>query len=770
MTHEKDWTDPDAPETAGADAQLHVVTALWHRKGVILSIVAIALGLGYLYYLRSTPVYQSAAQILFIKNEAKLPIAGVEGKAGYEDTLSTHMLLLCSPKIVGEAVEEHDLASLPSLQAAADPTTAIIRRLKASRAGGRTAPDPNVIDLTYEGLNPEDCAAVLNAIVKTYQDFLAETYETFSKETVDLISKAKDDLDGQLRDKEKAYRTFRQSSALLWKGAEGANVHQLRMAQIEDARAKLLVENTQTQVRIDHIEAALKKGGNREALAFLLRDAGTSTPEKATDGPRNPFEERMFTTQMEEQLLLEELGPDHPDVKAVRKKMELMREHVSGMAVPEIAQEQPVDFVALYVESLRQELEMGTERLAKLDELFKKEHEEAKKMSDQQIADENHRSEIARIQQMFDAVINRLEEINLVKDYGRIKTEVISEPKPGWQVQPQLSVILVIAGAMGLLAGLCLGYLVEAADKRFRTPDDVRTQLGLPVVGHIPMMTGLSRRRARASDQSGIAALDPALCTLHRPKGRHAEAYRAVRTALYFTARGEGHKVVQITSPEAGDGKTTLASNLAASIALSGKKVLLVEADFRRPRIHRFFKLDNTVGVSSVITGEVEISEGTQPTAVENLWAMPCGPQPPNPADILTSPRLKEMLDVVREHYDFVVVDTPPLLAVTDPSSVAARVDAVLMVIRLTKNARGAAVRATEMLNALGANVLGIVVNGVGKKGKYGYGGYRYGYYRYGSGLGYTYGYGYRSGGNGYYSDEEPHRRPGAKSRRARTV
>ena len=218
--------------------------------------------------------------------------------------------------------------------------------------------------------------------------------------------------------------------------------------------------------------------------------------------------------------------------------------------------------------------------------------------------------------------------------------------------------------------------------------------------------------------------------------------------------------MIQVTSPNPGDGKTTLAANLAVAMADSGKRVLLLEADFRRPRVHRYFALDNTVGVTAIITGDAEIPDAIQPTAIRNLWAMPCGPRPNNPSDLLTSPRFKEMIDTLRDQHDFVIIDTPPILAVMDASVVAPRVDAVLMVVRLTKHARDGASRATEMLGALGARILGVVVNGVAKSagygygsGRYGYGGYRYGGYRYGGNRygGSSYGEGY---GDSYYHDD----------------
>ena len=253
--------------------------------------------------------------------------------------------------------------------------------------------------------------------------------------------------------------------------------------------------------------------------------------------------------------------------------------------------------------------------------------------------------------------------------------------------------------------------------------------------------------------------LSPTVVTYFAPKSRTTEAYRAIRSALYFSIRGEKHKVIQITSPNPGDGKTTLSVNLAACIAQSGKSVLLIDADFRRPKIHKMLGISNACGMSSVIKGDAELLDAIQSTEIENLWGMPCGPRPDNPAELLTSHRLDELLAILREKYDFVLVDTPPMLAVTDPGTVAPRVDGVLLTIRINKRARSEALRATEMLNSLGANIVGIVVNGVDRK-------LGYGYKKYGSG-GYDYRYGYGDGdkSGAYYQEDSEQHEPPLRSR-----
>src|SRR5690606_3725631 len=206
----------------------------------------------------------------------------------------------------------------------------------------------------------------------------------------------------------------------------------------------------------------------------------------------------------------------------------------------------------------------------------------------------------------------------------------------------------------------------EAADQSFKSPQEISQLLGLHIIGHCPLITAVARPR----DANGNTSVDPSVIAYYKPKSRGAEAFRAIRTALYFSTRGAQHKVIQITSPHPGDGKSTLSSNLAVTIAQSGKKVIIVDADFRRPRVHKIFGVASDQGMSAAIAGEIDIADAIQPTPGANLDCLPCGPRPDNPSELLTSARFEELLAVLRQKYDFVLVDTPPVLAVTDPSAV----------------------------------------------------------------------------------------------------
>src|SRR5262249_1700666 len=156
--------------------------------------------------------------------------------------------------------------------------------------------------------------------------------------------------------------------------------------------------------------------------------------------------------------------------------------------------------------------------------------------------------------------------------------------------------------------------------------------------------------------------VDPMVIVHYQSNSIAAEAYRGVRTALYFNSQGVGHQVIQVTSPNVSDGKSTLAANLAVSIAQSGKRTILIHGPVRKPKLQKSFTVPSETGLASVIAATTDLDAAVQQSAVPNLSILPCGPRPANPAELLTSPRFKELLDLIRSRYEFVIVDTPPLL------------------------------------------------------------------------------------------------------------
>ena len=228
------------------------------------------------------------------------------------------------------------------------------------------------------------------------------------------------------------------------------------------------------------------------------------------------------------------------------------------------------------------------------------------------------------------------------------------------------------------------------------------------------------------------------MITHDKPRSILAESYKSLRTHYEFLRRNQKHQVVLVTSAMSGDGKTTSSSNLAISLAKAGIKTLLVDADLRRPNLTVLFSVPRMNGLSQILEGKIGLEQAVRETEVENLHFLNAGEEVSNPSELLLSCKLREFIDEVREKYEVVIVDSSPILAITDPSIIGAQVDGVILVANPTRLRRQDAMRCVDVLHSLGAAILGVVINGL-PESKSGYGYYGYGYY------GYGYGYGQRN-------------------------
>jgi capsular exopolysaccharide synthesis family protein len=268
--------------------------------------------------------------------------------------------------------------------------------------------------------------------------------------------------------------------------------------------------------------------------------------------------------------------------------------------------------------------------------------------------------------------------------------------------------VFPIFGVVGILLGSGAALIVETLDRRFRTPLDLGRDLQVPVLGHIPF-----KRRSRANlkvPQDDNASLASSLIAHYEPDSAHAEAFRGIRTALFHKSRIDRTKVVQITSPNNGDGKSVFVSNLAISMAQAGRKILLIDADLRRPSLARLFGLRGKPGLGDVLADEAEVADAIEQTIVAGLDVLASGSHPIPPGELASSSRLADLVQILRDKYDMILIDTPPLFAVSDPLAIAEHVDGVLVVLRNSRTAQSMIRRAMERLAAVDAPVIGSVV------------------------------------------------------------
>lgn len=705
---------------------------------------------GVLVYLKLGPSYLASARIL-VSKRTTVPVRENAENATFGER-GEHVALIMSPMIVEAAVKKHKLDQLPTLAnrsllgGTPEPVQDILDLLKVKRTAGSDQSFLNVLELTYESRSPNDANTVVAAIIDSYRDYLDRTRQEYTAQNLALIRQANTDLKRELEGKEREYIEFRRTAPLQWRNAPGTdgqagevtNVHQDRVQAIETERRTTLLKRTEVLSKLTALEQARERGDSNETVELLVRrflNFGGTNPQTnqregsaiATLGGNSALvalETRLLPLFLEEKRLLRDYGPNHPDVKAVRNNIEATREFYrqQGVTVPDslagaagtnAATAGVVSLVDVYITSLKQELAELENRDRELSILFEDESRAAKEFSHYQLQDQKLNGEIKRLNTMWESMVSRLSEATIVKDTGGYTLQVVAEPRDELAFKRTLKIVGGVT-ALGAVLAFGLAYLRTLRDSTLKNTEEVRQWLGLSVLGGVPE---IDVKAVRVRENTSLA---PSLAYFHSPGTPAAEACRSVRSALLASAHAADAKVIQLTSPETQDGKSLLIANLAVALAQSGRKVLLVDADLRRPTLHTLFGLRQEIGLSDVLAAEIDIPNAIHTTEVNGLSLIGSGLSPANPAEMLSSPRFEQLLRDVRDDFDFVLVDTPPVLAVSDPSIVAAHTDAVLLVLRLGKSRRDRTKRARETLGTHGARLLGVVVNGAEPPANYG--------------------------------------------------
>ena len=386
-----------------------------------------------------------------------------------------------------------------------------------------------------------------------------------------------------------------------------------------------------------------------------------------------------------------------------------------------------------YVSSLRERLRVADENQAELESLIADKRAAVEHMKEAEERDASFRRRIAGLQGMLIQLEKKLSALNLVDTDGGITVKPLLAKNKAHVVGPSLRKSLSFYAMMAFGACCTSAVLLETTAKTFRNGEQIQRALKLPVLAHIPFVA------AKRITSPNHEDLDASLSVVHRPYSPAAEAIRGIRTAMAFEHGRNASQVFLITSPMPGDGKSTVSANVGCSLAQTGKRTLLIDLDLRSPKLSRRFRLDNEIGITKVLNGELTADEAVHTTAIDHLDILPCGPLPSNPAEALTLSEMGTIFQWARTNYDYVIVDTPPVLMVSDPTIVASHVDAALLVMRIRKRCRPNAKETIELLRRSNTIVMGVVVNNVKfgngfnayqcrASGAYQYSGYGYGY------------------------------------------
>ncbi|MFH1879153.1 MAG: polysaccharide biosynthesis tyrosine autokinase [Candidatus Omnitrophota bacterium] len=358
--------------------------------------------------------------------------------------------------------------------------------------------------------------------------------------------------------------------------------------------------------------------------------------------------------------------------------------------------------------------------LASVENKVENEKEKELKSKDVGIEYNMLKREVDTSRKIYDSLLNRIRETEVTGELKSTNIRIIDTAQvPKKPVRPSKKMSLVIALFFGFAGSSALAFLFASLDQSIKTPDDIKDYIKMPALASIAFPQELDDKNIK-----------PEMLTFYKPRSTVSEAYRSLRTSIMFTAVEHRRKTLLFTSSGPQEGKTTSAINLAIVMAQTGEKTVLVDADLRQPRIEKVFDLGTKRGLTEVLAGNNKLGDVTNKTEIENLDVIACGSIPPNPSELLGSQRMNDLLRQLEDKYDRIIIDTPPVLAVTDAVVLSGKVDGTIVVIKAGETNRNAVSKTKEILESVkSANLIGAVLNMVEVANA---GGYYYYYHYYG--------------------------------------
>jgi capsular exopolysaccharide synthesis family protein len=693
------------PSILGYSPRRNPMIVAWERRWIILTCLLLALASAIVYLVLATPIYQSRAQILVEQNTPRVIASDPTGgmvMAGSQNFLWNQCRLLNSPELLKPVASDPNIRALPSFPAGSDPVGRM-RGMISATVGKRD----DIITISVDSEYPDDAARIANAVIFAFTKFHESAKKSSARELLDLLQNKKGELDEQLRQKRKEKLDFEMGNAGFSLGPDRVNPTMERMVRLSQVLTEYQIATIDAQAAFDQAKAIMDDPVKARQLLETRQFKGETIQLRAE------------VRDLQQRLagLSKNYLPGFPELTAIQNSIKQLNDEMA-------AQDRKI--IEAYVSELEAQLNVVKRKADHIATLLYEQKEEVLQLNTTAAQYALLLAELRSLEQFYDVIYNRIKEVSLTEEAAPLTVRTVESAVPSYTpVHPNKPLTLLYALLVGALAGTGLAFLRDWLDQRLRSADEIKQVLGLTVLGVVPHIAGATDPKRRGT-------------FLHlEPMSDVAEAYRTIRTAIYFGQPGGVAKTLLITSPAPGDGKTTLASNLAIAMAQAGNKILLLDADFRKPTQHKIFDIDKRVGLSSVLAGEAQLKQVIHSTQVQGLDVLPCGPIPANPSEILNSQTFADLLDELCNEYDHVLLDSPPVMPVTDARILAASCDATVLALRAEKSTRKGAVYSRDMLAGVGSHILGVVVNDVPrKKSVYGY------YYTYGE-EGYRYGYGY---------------------------
>ena len=554
---------------------------------------------------------------------------------------------------------------------------------KVSELGKKT----NIIRITYQDKNPLRAREVVNSLVQAYLDQTVAFKSEEASRTVGFVEEQLKNVRSELDSSEKDLQGYKSSSGVVKLDSEAEELIK-KISDVERDRAAISMQKRQLEFAL----TALKEAGRKKLIY---------TPASTLDPTVSSMASKLTELEMQKRSLLAENTEQHPQVKALQGQIDELQNKIRATfeATLRNISKQESDIVqrlADYEASLRK-LPAAERELARFT----------------RVSTVNANIFTFLLQKQEEARIAQASTISNIK----VVDSAITPEKP---LKPQKKKNILLGLLVGLMLGVGLAFFHDYMDDTLKDADDAKQLLPWPLLGVIPQI--------KTAGPDGSHA-DTNLVSYQNPKSVAAEAFRSLRTGLHFASVRKQKKVFMVTSSFSGEGKTTISANLAETFAQTGSRVLLVGGDLRRPTLHKIFGFSNVPGLTELIAGDCELANVVHHTEMQKLDVLSSGTNPPNPAELLGSERMSKLLAHLLQHYDYIIIDAPPVLAVSDTSIMAALCDAMVVVIEAGRVPQKAILRVQEILASVDAPIVGMIVNDKeGKAAGYGSYGSYYGY------------------------------------------
>jgi polysaccharide biosynthesis transport protein len=700
------------------------------HQWLILSFLVAVVTIVTIATFRMQAVYVATARIeIDRQNGNLLPFQGMESydyMMDLENYIETESKILTSETLALQTIRSSALGARPEYASPNGPSEALATGSLENQKrppelgaflgslGVKRVPNSRLMDVTFESTDPQFAARIVNEHIKNFQD---QNIKSRYDETTRATTWLRDELDElkikvqESEDKRIAYERKNQ----IWTLDDKQNITTQRLSDIN----KSLTDAQEERMRKESLYQFAKAGDIADV------------PQLHENPILQSLIQKRQTTSEDYIDAVGQYGPNFPKVQRLQAQLK---------DIDQLIQKEHVNTLNRIENDYRETRQRETLLTQALDQQKVEANEMAERMVEYNIL----KREAEANKALYDGLMTKLKEVGISAALQSSNIRVVDPAMiPAYPSRPAKARNIALAFLVGLVGGIGLALMREYLDNTVKTPDDIETLARLPSLAVVPQFSGSnsngygSRKRLLQGISTNGHEKRIELVAQHLPKSQMSEAFRALRTSLLLSQPGRPPQVILVTSALPREGKTTAAANLAVTLAQLGDSTVLVDADLRKPGVGRLLNLGTGkyAGFSSYLAGVSSLDQVIVPhPEIPNLAAIPTGPLPPNPADLLSSHKLAEAIAELRTKFKFVVIDSPPVMAATDAVILSVQTDGVLLVVRSGETPKEAFTRTRDLLVSVKCHILGVVLNAVDSSAPDYYYSYRYYPYSYGYG------------------------------------